>query len=40
MKRELGNIEPYIEKGGQIFFALDEDEAVMACLHDCSSRRW
>ncbi len=30
-ERELGNIEPYIEKGGQIFFALDEDEAVMAC---------
>ena len=30
-ERELGNIEPYVEKGGQIFFALDEDEKVMAC---------
>lgn len=30
-ERELGNIEPCIEKGGQIFFALDEDEKVMAC---------
>lgn len=30
-ERELGNIELYVEKGGQIFFALDEDEKVMAC---------
>lgn len=30
-ERELGNIEPYIEKGGQIFFALDEGDNVMAC---------
>lgn len=30
-EREMGNIEPYIEKGGQIFFALDEADAVMAC---------
>lgn len=30
-ERELGNIEPYVEKGGQIFFALDEAEKVMAC---------
>lgn len=30
-ERELGNIEPYVEKGGQIFFALDEEEKVMAC---------
>ena len=30
-ERELGNIEPYIEEGGQIFFALDEEEKVMAC---------
>lgn len=29
-ERELGNIEPYIRAGGQIFFALDEDESVMA----------
>lgn len=29
--RELGNIEPYIERGGQIFFALDDNDAVMAC---------
>lgn len=29
--RELGNIEPYIENGGQIFFALNDDEEVMAC---------
>lgn len=29
--RELGNIEPYISSGGQIFFALDAHEAVMAC---------
>ena len=32
-ERELGNIEPYIEKGGQIFFALDdEDHAIASCL--------
>ena len=30
-ERELGNIEPYVEKGSQIFFALDEEEKVMAC---------
>ncbi|MDO5388516.1 MAG: GNAT family N-acetyltransferase [Clostridia bacterium] len=29
--RELGNIEPYIENGGQIFFAIDDNEDVMAC---------
>lgn len=29
--RELENIEPTLEKGGNIFFALDEDGAVMAC---------
>lgn len=30
-ERELGNIEPYMEKGGQIFFALDTDGTVLAC---------
>ena len=30
-ERELSNIEPYIKKGGQIFFALDDDNSVMAC---------
>lgn len=30
-ERELGNVEPYVEKGGQIFFALDEQDQVMAC---------
>lgn len=30
-RRELGNIEPAIEKGGQIFFALDDDGQAMAC---------
>lgn len=30
-ERELGNIEPYVEKGGQIFFALDEEDNVLAC---------
>ena len=30
-ERELGNIELYVEKGSQIFFALDEEEKVMAC---------
>ncbi len=29
--RELENIEPAIRKGGQIFFALDDDGEVMAC---------
>lgn len=29
--RELENIEPYIEAGGQIFFALDSEDNVMAC---------
>lgn len=29
--REMRNIEGYIEKGGQIFFSLDDDETVMAC---------
>ena len=29
--RELENIEFYIEKGGQIFFALNDDDQVMAC---------
>ncbi|MDV5064267.1 GNAT family N-acetyltransferase [Veillonella sp. YH-vei2232] len=28
--RELENIEPYIQKGGQIFFAVDDDGGVMA----------
>ncbi|MBS6474553.1 MAG: GNAT family N-acetyltransferase [Clostridiales bacterium] len=30
-ERELANIEPYIENGGQIFFALDDNNNVMAC---------
>ena len=29
--RELENVEEYIDKGGQIFFALDENGKVMAC---------
>ena len=29
--RELENIEPYIEKGGQILFAVDDNDTVMAC---------
>lgn len=29
--RELGNIEGYIRSGGQVFYALDDDGAVMAC---------
>lgn len=29
--KEMENIEPSIEKGGQIFFALDDKEQVMAC---------
>lgn len=30
-EHELDNIEPYIENGGQIFFALDDNNSVMAC---------
>lgn len=30
-ERELGNIESSIAAGGQIFFALDDGENVMAC---------
>lgn len=30
-ERELANIEPYLAGGGQIFFALDEDDRVIAC---------
>lgn len=30
-ERELGNIEPYLDAGGQIFFAVDDEEHVMAC---------
>lgn len=30
-EREMGAIEPYLKRGGQIFFALDEQEQVMAC---------
>lgn len=30
-ERELSNIEYYLDLGGQIFFALDEHEHVMAC---------
>lgn len=30
-EHELDNIEPYIENGGQIFFALDDNSSVMAC---------
>lgn len=30
-EKELANIEPYIERGGQIFFALDDQGMVMAC---------
>ncbi len=29
--REMSNIEPAIEKGGQIFFAVEDDDQVMAC---------
>lgn len=29
--REMENIEPNIEKGGQIFFAIDDNENVIAC---------
>lgn len=30
-ERELRNLEPYVKKGGQIFFAVDEEDQVMAC---------
>ncbi len=30
-ERELANIEPYLAQGGQIFFALDDGDRVMAC---------
>ena len=30
-ERELANIEPYMKNGGQIFFALDDAENVLAC---------
>ena len=30
-EHELDNIEPYIENGGQIFFALDDNNSIMAC---------
>lgn len=30
-ERELNNIESYIEKGGEIFFAIDDDGTIMAC---------
>lgn len=29
--REMENIDPYIERGGQIFFALNDEGDVMAC---------
>lgn len=29
--REMSNIEQAIEKGGQIFFAVDDNDQVMAC---------
>lgn len=29
--REMENIEPYLARGGNIFFALDDGGAVMAC---------
>ena len=29
--RELNNIDAYLDNGGQIFFALDDDETVLAC---------
>lgn len=29
--REMENIKPAIERGGNIFFAIDDNEAVMAC---------
>ena len=30
-ERELANIDGYIDGGGEVFFALDDDGAVMAC---------
>ena len=30
-ERELDNVESYIDKGGQIFFALDDENRVEAC---------
>lgn len=30
-EKELANIEPYIEKGGQIFFAVDDSGKAMVC---------
>lgn len=30
-ERELSSIEKYIEKGGQIFFVVNDDEEIMAC---------
>lgn len=30
-ERELGNIEFYLDAGGQIFFAVDDADHVMAC---------
>lgn len=30
-EKELGNIEPAIQKGGEIFFAVDDENNVMAC---------
>lgn len=30
-ERELGNIDGYLEAGGEIFFALDDDGSVLAC---------
>lgn len=31
-EKELANIEPYIEKGGQIFFALDDGNVMASCM--------
>lgn len=30
-ERELNRIDSYMQKGGQIFFALNDDEKIMAC---------
>lgn len=30
-EKEFGNIEPAIQKGGEIFFAVDDENNVMAC---------
>lgn len=30
-ERELANIDGYLDGGGEVFFALDDDGAVMAC---------